>query len=83
MSHSAPTRYQIVVHGNLDEQWSQYLGGARIEQRGTPDFPLTVLSGEFEDQAALLGILNTLYDLRLNLLSYTSDYSIPRAKLAC
>ncbi len=29
----------------------------------------TVLTGEFQDQAALTGVLNTLYDLGLPLLS--------------
>lgn len=82
MTFAEPTKYQIVVHGSLDERWSQFLGGARIEKRGTPNFPLTVLSGEFKDQATLMGILNTLYDLKLDLLAYTSDYSTPRAESA-
>jgi hypothetical protein len=31
--------------------------------------PVTTLSGRLPDQAALLGVLNTLYDLHLPLLS--------------
>ena len=82
MTPGESTEYQIVVYGSLDEQWSRFLGGARIERRGSPDFPLTVLSGEFKDKAALMGVLNTLYDLGLELLSYTSDYSIRQTKSA-
>ncbi|HSN75491.1 MAG TPA: hypothetical protein VL334_10475, partial [Anaerolineae bacterium] len=35
----------------------------------TDGAPVTVLSGQFQDQAALAGVLNTLYDLGLPLLS--------------
>jgi hypothetical protein len=31
--------------------------------------PLTILVGRLQDQAALSGVLNTLYDLRMPLLS--------------
>ena len=33
------------------------------------EVPVTILSGRLLDQAGLLGVLNTLYDLRLPLLS--------------
>jgi len=46
------------------------MGGATIQvQSLPPKAPVTVLTGEFQDQAALFGVLNTLYDLGLPLLS--------------
>ena len=65
-----PATYQIHVQGMLDDSWSDNLGGVTITTTGqTSGAPVTILSGRLVDQAALLGVLNTLYDLRLPLLS--------------
>ena len=62
--------YRIIVQGQLDERWSERLGGMLINvsyelnKEGE-----TVLTGRLSDQAALAGILNTLYELHLPLLS--------------
>jgi hypothetical protein len=65
-----PATYQISVQGNLPEGWSDRLGGMTITVICEADqAPVTTLSGELRDQAALLGVLNTLYDLHLPLLS--------------
>ena len=65
-----PATYHIHVQGILDESWSDRLGGVVISRAGgTGQSPATILSGRVPDQAALLGILNTLYDLLLPLLS--------------
>lgn len=62
--------YVIRVQGFLDGSWSDRLGGVSIEVQGRPhEAPVTVLAGEFPDQAALAGVLGTLYDLGLPLLS--------------
>jgi hypothetical protein len=46
------------------------MGGVRIQVQRQPDeAPVTVLTGEFQDQAALAGVLSTLYDLGIPLLS--------------
>jgi hypothetical protein len=46
------------------------MSGATIQVYSQPPIaPVTVLTGEFRDQAALAGVLNTLYDLGLPLLS--------------
>ncbi len=68
----SPAEYEIRVYGVLAPRWSEYLGGVEIAGEGTPDDPVTVLHGTFQDQAALLGVLNTLYDLGLPLLSFSS-----------
>jgi hypothetical protein len=60
-------RYVIRVRGALRASWSDRLGGMRI----TPDegdAGCTVLEGPLPDQAALMGVLNGLYDLGLPLL---------------
>lgn len=62
--------YAIRVQGYLDSTWSDRMGGVAIQVDERPDGTLeTVLIGDFQDQAALAGVLNTLYDLGLPLLS--------------
>ena len=65
-----PGIYRIRVQGFLDESWSERLGGMSIttRYRGDPK-QVTTLVGIMVDQAALAGVLNTLYELHLTLLS--------------
>lgn len=65
-----PVSYRIMVQGRLEEWWSDRLGGLKITIH-TPqeDCTLTELYGEVLDQAALFGVLSTLYDLRLPFVS--------------
>ena len=66
----SPGRYQISIQGSLDPEWSDRLGGLKIDTRQTEDGQtVTTLTGEVIDQAVLLGVLNALYDLRYPLLS--------------
>jgi hypothetical protein len=61
--------YQIGVQGFLDESWSDRMNGVKIRVQNLPDeAPVTVLTGQFVDQAALAGVLNTLYDMGFPLL---------------
>ena len=65
-----PGKYRIRVQGFLDESWSQRLGGMSITKRKRGDHKqVTTLVGIMVDQAALAGVLNTLYELHLTLLS--------------
>ena len=65
-----PGKYRICVQGFLDESWSERLGGLCIktcklkDQEGT----VTELNGQLCDQAALAGVLNTLYEMHLPIL---------------
>ena len=59
--------YRICVQGHLDESWSERLGG--LEVQSTLETTITTLTGSLPDQAALSGVLNTLYDLQLPMLS--------------
>jgi hypothetical protein len=64
-----PPHYHILVEGALDPQWSECLGGLAISVREGPGQPpLTVLAGPLQDQAALQGVLDTLFMLNLRLL---------------
>lgn len=65
-----PATYRIKVQGQLDQSWSDRLAGMAITASSQGDEPpVTVLEGWLPDQAALAGVLNTLYELHLPLLS--------------
>jgi hypothetical protein len=67
-----PAIYSIQVSGFLDKSWSDRLGGLEIlccEPEGSDGPQVTILTGELIDQAALLGVLNALYNWRYPLLS--------------
>jgi len=65
-----PATYRIYVQGILDEQWSDQMGGITITPVDpTSEAPVTILAGRLLDQAALFGVLNLLYDMRLPLLA--------------
>jgi hypothetical protein len=65
-----PATYLISVQGMIDLDWSDRLSGLTIgliREEACP--PVTTLKGELSDQAALAGVLNTLYELHLPILS--------------
>jgi hypothetical protein len=66
-----PGNYRIRVLGFLDETWSERLGGLRISACSPKDQegPVTELVGQVRDQAKLAGVLDSLYELHLTLLS--------------
>ena len=65
-----PATYRIRVQGRLDDTWADRLGGMVITADTAADKPpVTTLVGHMTDQAALSGVLNTLYELHLPLLS--------------
>lgn len=64
-----PAIYRIQVQGFLGEHWSASMGGLEISVTRSHDQPVTTLSGEVRDQAALMGVLNGLYALGYALLS--------------
>lgn len=58
-----PAKYRIRVKGSLDPTCSDRLGGMSITTTGEADeATVTTLVGQLADQAALLGVLNALYD---------------------
>ncbi len=66
----ASITYRIRVEGRLDDRWAEQLGGMSIQHgNGDGGEPITTLIGSLADRSALLGVLNTLHDLNLTLLS--------------
>lgn len=62
--------YRIEVEGSLDHAWFDRLGAMRVLKTAAGHkSDCTVLQGQVRDQAELSGILTTLYELHLRLLS--------------
>ena len=59
-----PGTYRIKVRGSVPERWIDRLGGMQIVAVSSAQ---TTLEGWLPDQAALKGVLDTLYELRLGL----------------
>ncbi len=57
--------YEIRVRGKIDLNWQDWFDRLTVSQMGDE----TVLCGPVEDQAALYGILTTMRDLGLALVS--------------
>ncbi len=65
----APGTYRIRVQGLLDGHWSDMLGGMAIVSRAPKGkLPVTSLSGMLIDQASLIGVLTSLYEMGYPLL---------------
>lgn len=67
-----PGTYRITVQGELDGSWSDRLAGLAITTvpRGEVT-PRSHLEGRILDQAELRGVLESLYDMHLPILSVT------------
>lgn len=64
-----PAIYQIIVQGKVSPTLSDRLEGMMIcrdKEEAKP--PTTILQGELIDQAALAGVLNTLYEWHLTVI---------------
>jgi hypothetical protein len=65
-----PATYRICIVGRLDKKYSDYCGGMTIEHEIVlSQYPVTILTGRMTDQAALIGVINSLYDFGYPLLS--------------
>jgi hypothetical protein len=71
LKFTSPTTYQIFIKGFLDESWSDRLNGMTIDHLNTDSgaLPVTKLCGKVQDQAELLGVLNSIYEMHLPLIS--------------
>jgi hypothetical protein len=69
-TYSGRGTYEIVIKGHLDEELSYWLEGLTVAcgfgEEGTP---LTTLTVQIADQAALHGVLANIRDLNLPLIS--------------
>ena len=67
-----PATYRIAIQGVVSENWRRRLGGLEVTTSGPEsDEPRTILQGRLRDQAALHGLLDTLYALHLPILEVT------------
>ncbi|MGB5429592.1 hypothetical protein [Eudoraea sp.] len=63
-SFSEPANYHIKIQGRVVESWWDRLGDMEIQIHENPGGETySVLTGRLNDQAALSGILNSLYEL--------------------
>ena len=70
---SGPAKYRIRVHGRLRPDLSGRLENLKITNLSRDDGDTeSLLEGPLLDQAALAGVLNTLYELHLPVIS--ADY---------
>ena len=70
MKFTSPAHYRIHVKGFLDESWSDRLNGLSINNQTSPaGTPIAELNGKVRDQAELLGVLGSIYEMHLPILS--------------
>ena len=69
LTMASPAIYQIEVQGNVDSSWHDNLAGMNITWTDTGHSIITTLIGRLKDQAALAGLLQSLYEMRLPILS--------------
>jgi len=77
-----PANYRVRVLGLMDNRRSEVLCGMSISSTRRQGGPIvTTLTGELIDQAALLGVLNSLYDMGYPLLKVERLGPLPPADL--
>jgi hypothetical protein len=70
LSMQGAAYYRIRVRGELDPNFSDRLEGMHIESTFRKDgMAESVLEGRLDDQSAFSGVLNTLYDMHLPVVS--------------
>ena len=66
---NCPAVYRVRVQGSIPLDWSVRLMGMNITTSNDTDNDQSTLVGRLPDQAALCGVLNTLYDTQFPVLS--------------
>ncbi len=64
-----PAQYEIQIEGTLSARWAEWFHGMDIAGHEEGGRMLTVLTGSIPDQAALLGMLQSIHNLGLVILS--------------
>lgn len=70
LTFDSPACYKIRVKGRIKQNWTNRLEGMTIDvDTAEAGASICTLIGELLDQAALAGVLNTLYTLHLPVVS--------------
>lgn len=70
LSIDQPAHYRIRIKGELEVNWSDRLGGMKVDKQTQEDGSIvSILEGQLVDQAALFGVLVALYNMRLPLIA--------------
>jgi hypothetical protein len=78
MQVAQAANYRIVAEGVLDPVWLECLGGLAITEERQPGRPaITRLEGRPTDEAALQGVLDTLFMLGMRLVTVERLPSAP------
>jgi hypothetical protein len=76
--HDEPAIYRICLNGVLDASWTDMLADMTLASEPAENQRfVTTLKGRVADQAALMGVLNLVYDLGLTLLSVECEGGPP------
>jgi hypothetical protein len=68
--YSSPANFSITIKGRLDKNLSDNFGGLTIHNLSTYDnTQISYLEGKILDQAALIGVLISLYNMRYTILT--------------
>ena len=61
---------EIRIKGTLKPDWSDWLEGLIVSHQANGE---TILTGQISDQPALIGLLNRIHGLKLELLSFSQS----------
>jgi hypothetical protein len=64
---------EIRIKGTLKHDWSDWLEGLTVSNQTNGE---TVFTGQIPDQSALLGLLNRIHGLNLQLLSFSQSDNV-------
>lgn len=71
------TTYHIKIEGCLEEGWADWFDGMAIQPEPSGG---TSITGQVRDQAALIGLINRIHDLGLELISVVPMEIYPSSK---
>jgi hypothetical protein len=72
LSSDTPILYEIRICGGFDETWSDLMEGMTLEVVRDEGKPTTLVHVVVQDQAALAGLLDTLFSFNAIVLSVTA-----------
>ena len=79
-SFSQPASYEIRVLGKVPESYADRLSGMTISYKESKEEVITILIGKMSDQSALSGVLNSLYDIHMSVLSVKKMNNPPKTE---